>query len=148
TQQEAEGELYETVEQTLTGIAVVQAYGGEGAADERLGANVKRIMQATVSLTWAQTRFSLLLGAVTAIGTAAMFWVGADEALSGAVSVGTILVFLTYLGSLYSPVHDVSHSSGMISESLGSALRVVEVLDARADVEDRPGAVPLEQVRG
>jgi ATP-binding cassette subfamily B protein len=147
-QQRAEGELYETMEQTLTGIAVVQAYSGEDAADARLAGNVERIMRATVRMTWAQSRFSLLLGAVTALGTAAVFYVGAREALSGAISVGTILVFLSYLGSLYSPVHDVSHSSGTISESLGSALRVVEVLDARADVEDRRGAVGLAGVRG
>jgi ABC-type multidrug transport system fused ATPase/permease subunit len=147
-QQQAEGEMYETVEQTLTGIAVVQAYGGEAAADARLARNVDRIMQTTIRMTWAQSRFSLLLGAVTAVGTAAVFWVGADQALAGAISLGTILVFISYLGSLYSPVHDVSHSSGTISESLGSALRVVEVLDARADVEDRRGAVELAGVRG
>jgi ATP-binding cassette subfamily B protein/subfamily B ATP-binding cassette protein MsbA len=99
-------------------------------------------------MTWAQSRFSLLLGAVTALGTAAVIWIGADQALAGTLSLGTILVFISYLGSLYSPVHDVSYSSGTISESLGSALRVVEVLDAPADVEDRPGAVTLQRVRG
>jgi ATP-binding cassette subfamily B protein/subfamily B ATP-binding cassette protein MsbA len=99
-------------------------------------------------MTWAQSRYSLLLGAVTALGTAAVFWVGAEHTLSGSISLGTILVFIAYLGSLYAPVHDVSHSSGTISESLGSALRVVEVLDARADVEDRRGAVVLGGVRG
>jgi ATP-binding cassette subfamily B protein/subfamily B ATP-binding cassette protein MsbA len=147
-QQEAEGELYETIEQTLTGIAVVHAFGGERAADARLRANTDRIMRATVRMTWAQSRFGLLLGAVTALGTAAVFWLGAEQVLSGTISVGVILVFLAYLGSLYSPIHDVSHSSGTISESLGSALRVVEVLDAPADVEDRADAVVLGGVRG
>jgi len=147
-QQEAEGELYETLEQTLTGIAVVQAFSGEGAADDRVRANTDRIMRATVSMTWAQSRFSLLLGAVTALGTAAVFWLGAEHVLAGVVSLGTILVFISYLGSLYSPIHDVSHSSATISEALGSALRVVEVLDARADVVDRRDAVGLQGVRG
>jgi ATP-binding cassette subfamily B protein/subfamily B ATP-binding cassette protein MsbA len=147
-QQAAEGEMYETLEQTLTGITVVKAFGGEAAADQRLASNLNRMMGTTVRLMWAQSRFGLLLGAATALGTAAIFWIGADHALSGTISVGTILVFLSYLGSLYEPVHDVSHSSGTISESLGSALRVVEVLDARVDVEDRRGAVVLDRVRG
>jgi len=147
-QQVAEGEMYETLEQTLSGIAVVQAFSGEPAADARLKSDLDRIMRATIRMNWAKSRFDLLLGATTAAGTAAVFWVGADHVLSGVISVGTILVFISYLGSFYSPIHDVSHSSGTISESLGSALRVVEVLDARADVEDRVGARVLGGVRG
>jgi ATP-binding cassette subfamily B protein/subfamily B ATP-binding cassette protein MsbA len=147
-QQAAEGAMYETIEQTLSGISVVQAFSGERAADARLARDTSRIMTTTVRLTWAQSRFSVLLGAVTALGTAAVMWVGADQVLSHTLSLGTILVFISYLGSLYSPIHDLSHSSGTISESLGSALRVVEVLDARADVEDRRDAVRLAGVRG
>jgi ATP-binding cassette subfamily B protein len=147
-QQEAEGELYETLEQTLTGIQVVQAFGQEEAADRRLGDNVDRIMRATIAMTWAQFRFKIVLGAITALGTAAIFWVGAEHALAGTLSVGTILVFIAYMGSLYSPLHDVSHSSTTITEAMGSARRVVEVLDVEADVRDRPGARALAQVRG
>jgi len=125
-QQEAEGLLYETVEQTLTGLPVVQAFGQEPAADRRLAADIDRIMEATIRMTWAQFRFKLTLGAITALGTAAVFYVGAQHALSGRLQLGTIIVFLAYLGSLYSPLHDVSHSSSTVSEAIGSARRVVD----------------------
>jgi len=147
-QQKTEGELYETLEQTLTGMVVVQAFGGEPSADRRFAVDTDRVMAATIRMTWAQFRFKLLLGAVTAIGTAGVFWVGAHHALDGTLSVGTILVFLAYLGALYAPLQDVSHSSTTVTEALGSAIRVVEVLDAPADVGDRPGAVGLSGVRG
>jgi ATP-binding cassette, subfamily B, bacterial len=147
-QQEAEGLLYETVEQTLSGLPVVQAFGQEPAADRRLAADIDRIMEATIRMTWAQFRFKIALGAITALGTAAVFYVGAQHALSGRLQLGTIIVFLAYLGSLYSPLHDVGHSSSTVSEAIGSARRVVEVLDAPADVVDRPGAVRLGGVRG
>jgi ATP-binding cassette, subfamily B, bacterial len=74
--------------------------------------------------------------------------VGAQHALSGRLSVGTILVFLAYLSSLYSPLQDVSHGASTVSEAVGSARRVVEILDAPPDVVDRPGAVALAAVRG
>jgi len=147
-QQESEGDLYETLEQTLTGLTVVQTFQGEPAGDRRFAGDTDRVMDATIRMTWAQFRFKLLLGAVTALGTAAVFWVGAQHALDGTLSVGTILVFLAYLGSLYAPLHDVSHSSTTVTEALGSAIRVVEVLDAPADVADRRGAVGLSGVRG
>jgi ATP-binding cassette, subfamily B, bacterial len=147
-QQEAEGRLYETVEQTLSGLPAVQAFAGEPAADRRLAADIERIMRATIRMTWAQFRFKISLGAITALGAAAVFWVGAKHSLSGELSVGTILVFLAYLSSLYSPLQDVSHGSSTVSEAMGSARRVVEVLDASPDVVDRPGAVALGGVRG
>ena len=147
-QQEAEGLLYETVEQTLSGLPVVQAFGQEPAADRRLAADIDRIMEATIRMTWAQFRFKIALGAITALGTVAVFYVGAQHVLSGRLQLGTIIVFLAYLGSLYSPLHDVSHSSSTVSEAIGSARRVVEVLDAPADVVDRPGAVRPGGVRG
>jgi ATP-binding cassette subfamily B protein len=147
-QQEAEGELYETVEQTLGGLQVVQAFGGEAAADKRLQGDVDRIMRATIAMTWAQFRFKIALGAITALGTAGVFYVGAQHALSGRLSLGTILVFLAYLSSLYSPLQDVSHSSSTVAEAVGSARRVVEVLDAPPDVVERPDAVELERVAG
>src|SRR5688572_29651674 len=74
-QQQAEGVMYETLEQTLTGLQVVQAFGREDAADQRLGGDVDRIMRATISMTWAQFRFKIALGAITALGTAAVFYV-------------------------------------------------------------------------
>jgi ATP-binding cassette subfamily B protein/subfamily B ATP-binding cassette protein MsbA len=147
-QQEAEGRLYETVEQTLSGLPVVQAFAQEGAADRRLAADMDRIMRATIRMTWAQFHFKIALGAITALGAAAVFWVGAQHTFSGQLSVGTILVFLAYLSSLYSPLQDVSHGSSTVSEAVGSARRVVEVLDAPPDVVDRPGAVALGEVRG
>jgi ATP-binding cassette subfamily B protein len=147
-QQEAEGRLYETVEQTLSGLPVVQAFGQEPAADRRLAADIDRIMRATIRMTWAQFRFKISLGAITAVGAAAVFWVGGKHGLSGQVSIGTILVFLAYLSLLYSPLQDVSHGSSTVTEAMGSARRVVEVLDASPDVVDRPGAVVLAGVRG
>jgi ATP-binding cassette, subfamily B, bacterial len=147
-QQQAEGELYNTLEQTLTGIQVVQAFGREDSADRRLRGDIDRIMRATIRMTWAQFRFKIALGAILAGGTAAVFYIGGHQALSGALSVGTILVFLSYLTSLYEPLHDVSHSSSTITEAVGSGRRVMEVLDAPADVSDRPGAISLAEVRG
>ncbi len=147
-QQLAEGEMYETIEQTLTGLPVVQAFGREDAGDKRFGDNTEQILGATIAMTWAQFKFKLLIGVATALGTAAVFWLGASHSLSGALTTGTLLVFLAYLGSLYGPLEEMSYSSSTITEAAGSARRVVEVLDAPAEVADAPDAIALEEVRG
>ena len=147
-QQAAEGEMYETIEQTLTGLPVLQSFGREESADRRFRHDTERILDATIAMTWAQFKFKLMIGATTALGAAAVFWVGAEHGLSGSLTVGSLLVFLAYLGSLYGPLEEMSHSASTITEAAGSARRVVEVLDARAEVADAPGAVEVGRVEG
>jgi ATP-binding cassette, subfamily B, bacterial len=147
-QQVAEGEMYETLEQTLTGLPVVQAFQREELGDARFALNTEQIMRATIAMTWAQFHFKILIGTATAVGTAAVFWLGAEHGLSGELTVGTLLVFLAYLGSFYGPLEEVSYSSTTITEAAGSARRVLEALNAEPEVREAPDAVAVAGVRG
>jgi ATP-binding cassette subfamily B protein len=88
------------------------------------------------------------MGLATALGTAGIIWVGAKRAMSGQVSVGEILVFLSYLGSLYAPLQALMYTSSTLQSAAGSARRVWEVLDMEQEVADRHGAAPIPAVRG
>src|SRR5205807_811902 len=68
--------------------------------------------------------------------------------LAGQLTVGSILVFLSYLGSLYGPLESLMYTASTIRGAAGSAQRVLEVLEAAPEVKERPGATPLRQVRG
>jgi ATP-binding cassette subfamily B protein/subfamily B ATP-binding cassette protein MsbA len=68
--------------------------------------------------------------------------------LDGQFSIGAILLFLSYLGSLYAPLEAVMYSTSTIQGAAGSAQRVREVLDARREVTDRPNAAALPAARG
>jgi ATP-binding cassette subfamily B protein/subfamily B ATP-binding cassette protein MsbA len=95
-----------------------------------------------------QLKFKVLMGLATALGTAAILWVGAGRALDGRLSVGSILVFLTYLGSLYGPLEAVMYTPSTLQGASGSARRVLELLAKEPEVADRPGARPLGRARG
>jgi ATP-binding cassette subfamily B protein/subfamily B ATP-binding cassette protein MsbA len=146
--QVAEAQIYATIEQTLGGLQVIQAFGRERQADERFRTDTDRTLAATIALTWAQVRFKLLIGAAVAVGAAGIFWLGGEEGMAGRVTVGSLLVFLSYLNSLYQPLHDISYSNATVTEAAGSARRVLEVLDAPLEVVDAPGAVRLGRVAG
>jgi len=64
------------------------------------------------------------------------------------LSLGTILAFLAYLGSLYAPLESIMYTSSTIQGASGSARRVLEVLNTENFVTDRPGAISLSPVRG
>ena len=103
-QEEIEGRLYDVTEQTLSSIKVVQAFGREEEADGRFRSIGDAILRATLATTGVQFRFGIGMGLATAVGTAAVLWVGATHALDGRLTAGGILVFLSYLGALYGPL--------------------------------------------
>lgn len=147
-QQEEESKIYEVVEQTLSAIPAIQAFGREEFNDRRFARAASKTLAATLALTNLQLRFKVLMGLATAAGTAGILWLGARHALEGSLSIGTILLFLSYLGSLYDPLSTVMYTSSTIQSAAGSAQRVREVLEAEREVADQPGAVKLAPAKG
>lgn len=147
-QQQVEGHVYNVVEQTLSAIPVVQAFGQEEEADRRFGATTGAALGAALSTTSVQLWFKVLMGLMTALGTAGILWIGGQHVLDGQLSVGSILVFLSYLASLYGPLESLMYTSSTIQGAAGSARRVLEVLESEPEVADQPGAAALPPVRG
>jgi ATP-binding cassette subfamily B protein len=147
-EQEAEGRLYDVVERTLSAVPVVQAFGREDDAVRRFEAAARRVTEASLASAIAGLKFQVLIGAATAAGTAAILWLGAERVLDGRLTVGSILVFVAYLGSLYGPIEAIMYTPSTAQGAAGSALRVLEILETAREVDDRPGAARLARVEG
>src|SRR6266536_2642286 len=141
-QQDIEGRVYNIVEQTFSAIPAVQAFGREELNDQRFKRATRDALAATLSLTNVQLQFKILIGLATAAGTAGILWVGTQHALGG-LSVGAILAFLSYLGSLYAPLETMMYSTSTIQGAAGSARRVREILQTEQAVRDKHGAPAL-----
>jgi ATP-binding cassette, subfamily B, bacterial len=147
-QQEAEGRIYEVLERTLSAVPVVQAFGREPACDRAFARATDAALDAAVTSTAVGLKFKVLTGLGTACGTAAILWVGANSALAGRLTVGDILIFLAYLTALYGPLEAMMYAPSTTQGAAGSARRVLEVLETRREVEDRPGARRIDRVSG
>jgi ATP-binding cassette subfamily B protein/subfamily B ATP-binding cassette protein MsbA len=147
-QQQAEGRLYNTVEQTFSSLPVVQAFGGEKRAEARFAAGTDSVLQSALRSTHVDLQFKVLMGLATVTGTAAVMWVGGSHVLDGKLSIGSIIVFLSYLRALYSPLETLMYSSTTIQGAAGGARRVLEILQTEPDVKDVPGALPLPPIQG
>jgi ATP-binding cassette, subfamily B, bacterial len=147
-QQAVEAQIYSTVEQTFSALAIVQAFGREDWNDRYFKRCTGDALAATLDLTNVQLRFKVLMGLATALGTAGILWIGARQAMAQEITVGTILLFLSYLGALYTPIESVMYTSSTIQGAAGSAQRVWEILDMEPEVRDKPGAIALGRARG
>ncbi|MER3405949.1 MAG: ABC transporter ATP-binding protein, partial [Chloroflexota bacterium] len=85
---------------------------------------------------------------VASLGTAVVLWVGGRMTIDGTITVGTIIAFNYYLARLVGPTRRVGFIIGTLSRAVASAQRIFEIMDTVPDVQDRPGAIPLENPRG
>jgi len=145
---EIEGEMQSHVQQTLSGITVVQAFGQERRQHHRFERLARAAIGSQVRVALAGGINSLASGLIGALGAGVVLLVGAHMALDGDVTIGALIVFIAYLTNLQ---HQFGGLTGVYTNLQGARAsidRVVEVLDAPADVVDRPGAVRPGGVRG
>jgi ATP-binding cassette subfamily B protein len=82
------------------------------------------------------------------LGTLAVMWYGGHQAIGGAISIGELVAFNTYLALLTMPLMMLGMIAAQLTRAGVSAERMFEVLDAEVEVHDRPGAAPLPPIRG
>src|SRR5262249_39263609 len=135
--------------QTLTTIPIVQAFSTE--------ARNRRQFQhlATDALVLSQrgsllnSGYVVLNGLIATLGTAVILYVGGRRALSGTLSLGSLLVFLAYLRSMQGASQGLLGIYGELKPLEARIDRVLEILDTDEQLSDRPGASELgPQVRG
>jgi ATP-binding cassette subfamily B protein/subfamily B ATP-binding cassette protein MsbA len=105
-------------------------------------------LRATLRLYSWQTLYSAAVNIVIAGGTALVIYAGARAVMSGTLSVGQLIVFISYLAQLYAPINQITQSWGLIAGARVGARRVFEILDTEADLKDGSRSFPPEGARG
>jgi ATP-binding cassette subfamily B protein/subfamily B ATP-binding cassette protein MsbA len=138
-----DGRIRAHVQQSLSGIAVIQAFGREAETERslrRLADDAIATQQRSVLL---KSMSGLTSGAVGAVGTALLLWVAAEKVLAGGLSLGGMLVFVAYLRTAQVQLAALVKFFPAAASLRAVARRVDEALAAEPDVEDIPGAAPL-----
>jgi len=105
-------------------------------------------MAARLRLALDEGRFGVLIGLTAALGMAAVLLIGVSHVRTGLLTLGQLLMVLTYLSQLYDPLKTISRKAAGIQSYLSSAERVFKLLDQRSDVAERPNARPLRRAAG
>ncbi len=143
-------EMNATMNETLnvSGALLVKLFGreeGELARFRRDSAAVRDLgVRSAVVGRW----FFMILGMVSAISTALIYWVGGQLTIEGAFTIGTIVAFGAYLGQLYGPLMALTNAPVEFAQSMVSFERVFEVLDIPVEIAEKPDALELSEVQG
>jgi ATP-binding cassette subfamily B protein len=141
-------DLTSTAEEGLSAIALVKALARGEYEQRRFGAASERSADARLRAVRINALFPPMSELVVAVGTSIVVWIGAQQVLAGHLSLGSLVVFMSYLASLYVPVQGLGRLAGTFQRALVGAERVVDVLDAPSEHSERTGAPGLPPLRG
>ncbi len=145
---EQEGEMMNLTLETLGAIREVKAFGREDyqqALFEEYGE--KRIRSGLRSIRW-EASFSPVIDFVQAASTAAIIWYGVSQVLVGQFSVGELLIFMSYLKDMYSPLRKFSKLAATLQKAAASGDRLGKILDTPVTVAEPANPRPLHRARG
>lgn len=145
---DADAQVYSLVQWALGSVKVVQAFTKEDEEYQRFMGASRASLRATLKLYSWQTLYSGVVNTIVAAGTALVVYAGARSVMEGRLTIGTLMVFIAYLGQLYGPVNQISQSWGLVAGARIGARRVFEILDTEADLKDGPDEIPPGSVKG
>jgi len=143
-----ESSALSVVQEVLAAMRVVKAFGQESYEQERFICQSSKGLRARVHLAFVAGSFGLLVGLITAVGTAAVLFTGMRHVEAGVLTLGELLVVMGYLAQLYIPLQTISKKAADLQASLASAERAFALLDEVPDVTERPNAQPLARALG
>jgi ATP-binding cassette subfamily B protein len=136
------------VQEVLAAVRVVKAFGQEEREAARFVHRSTAGMWARIRYALAQGVFGLLVGLTTAVGTAAVLFIGMRHVQAGVLTLGELLLVMGYLAQLYAPLKTIGGKAATLQAALASAERAFSLLDAAPDVAERPDAQPLGRAAG
>ncbi len=136
------------LQEVLSALRVVKAFGQEDREQERLDRRYSEGMQARLRLLLIEGGFDLIIGLTTAVGMATGLVIGMRHVRSGALTLGQLLLVMGYLSQLYAPLKTIGRKAASVQSHLAGAERACALLDEAPDIAERSQVRPLTRARG
>jgi ATP-binding cassette, subfamily B, bacterial len=145
--QEQDSALLTQAQEGLSSIRMVAAFGREDFEVSQFHQRAERSLQANLRLSLTNVKSALVISTLMGIGTAAMYYLGTLHVLAGTLTLGSLIVFSSYLVMLYQPLQELTYTAWAMEGATAGAQRCFEVLDREDDVRDSPGAIEISGTR-
>jgi subfamily B ATP-binding cassette protein MsbA len=135
-----ESEMLSGVAEILSSIQVVQAFAREDYEERKFNWESRQSVQAALAARSMKAKLSPIVDIIVAVGTILVLGYGARLAMTGELSIGILIIFLTYLKSSYKPMRELSKMTNTISKAAIAFERIQEVMSSESRVADLPTA--------
>lgn len=145
----AERSVNSRVNDNLTGARVVKAFGQQDQENWRFVSPNERLKDAEIRIVKYNNRFTILYNLVQEVSNIWVWILGVILLMhTGSVELGVLITFVGYVGQLNGPMNFFSRVFHMWSDSINSAQRMFEIMDAIPEIQEIESPVPLKEPRG
>lgn len=142
-------ELNGYLQDALSGIRETMGFGRQGYEEARFNRLSQAYSDKNLQAMVLWSMYSPGMICVGALGTVLILWYGAGEVMDGRLTLGELVLFLSYLAMFYVPINQIHSVNHMLQHALAASERVFDVLDTVPDVADRPHVMaPVHRLHG
>jgi len=142
-------ELNALLQDSLAGIRETMGFNRQPYEQDRFDRKSDQCRLDTLKAMYLWSYYSPGMMLVGSLGAALVLWYGTQEVLQQHLSVGELVMFVSYLALFYVPINQIHSVNHMLQHALAASERVFEVLDIVPDVNDPPGLeAPTSRLRG
>ena len=143
-----EMESLAVIHESLSMMRVIVAFGREEHEHRRFRQQTSKAVAERVRVTVRQTLFSLVVNMITAIGSSLVLGLGAYHVIQGRLTIGGMLVVISYIAAVYKPLETISYTLGSLQNRFVNLQITFELLDTEPDIRDAPHARILPAASG
>src|SRR5215471_3741303 len=142
-----QGALAARVTETMRNVGLVQALGWEPHAQRAFGERNLAMTRSGLEVSDLNARYEPTADVVLAAGTALVLWIGVGQVVAGRMTIGLLVVVLSYVAGLYLPIRSLTRLTSILGKGAASRDRLVEVLASDDRLPDPPGAPAMPAPR-
>ncbi len=146
--QDQTGDLTTTIEEGAKGIRVLKAFGRGDVSFAKYQGEAKEIHDTQMERITLHTRFVWVLGLIPNLSLTLVLLAGVLAVGSGGLTLGGLVAFVSYVLMLTFPLEILAWIMALAGEAESAAVRIYEVFDTVPTIQDRPGALAIEEVHG
>jgi ATP-binding cassette subfamily B protein len=143
-----ESSAMSVVQEVLGAVRVVKAFGQEDREQSRFTRHSHEGLAARLRVGYVEGMMCVWIALIMAAGTDLVLYIWVTHVRAGTLTLGSLLLVMGYLASLYGPLETISNKIGKLQSHIASAERAFALLDHAPDVVERPDALPLTRAAG
>jgi ATP-binding cassette subfamily B protein len=137
-----------TLEESLAGIGVVKAFSHEKEDSRKFAAQAQDLSNEQIHAAKLMAINAPTMALLLSIPIVIILWYGGYQVVGGNMTIGEVTQFILYVGMLGMPIRRLGMLVNLYSRTASAGQRIIEILDTKSEVVEKPGAIELGRVKG